>query len=425
VAQDLLNKANWDQDKLLSEYFSDTEAFLKQHALDEKTISSSSDKLSTDTMEEVEEEITCSICFDDFPPAETTKLDECKHLFCNDCWGENLAFQISTGHTIDITCMSQGCTELVPSHVVQKLVPPELCSKYNTFLGRLFVNNSNDFIIWCPAAGCDCALSEPVTEGKIQVLTCVCGNRLCWLCHKEAHPPVLCKAVEQFSQEAADDENLKFMIDNQLDGETLKWMHENTKQCPFCNVSVQKNDGCYMMTCGSCHKQWCWLCRDPWETHPEHFKCNKYNVGQEQLKDKPAYQDDEAYKKRLALQELAKFFQFYHEQAQNITLEDKKENKDNDKEKIKELRSELGSFDISFIPDGRLTIKKCRETLKYSYVHAYFTREQKDHLLDYLQQSLGMCVERLAQTLQKPANQISAPDVRKSTKVALAAWENL
>jgi hypothetical protein len=420
-AQSLLNKANWDKNKLLAEYFNDPEEFLKKQNLDKNAIMAAIQEHNSNI---TDEKISCSICFDDFELSQMTKLDSCGHLFCNDCWGENLEFQISTGHTLDIKCMHHGCDELVPAHVVQSLVRPELCTKYDTFLGKTFVDNSKD-IKWCSAPGCDLALSEPVSEGKILVLTCACGNRVCWKCKKEAHPPVTCDHVSKFETEAGDQDNLKFMIENRLDADTLKWMHENTKQCPFCNVSVQKNDGCFCMTCGNCHNQWCWLCRGDWSTHPDHFSCSTYGADRSQLEDKPAYQDESQYNQRLAAEKLAQFFRQYYDQSQSMELESSKDNKKRDLDKIKELTTELESLDVSFIREGRLTVKKCRESLKYSYIYSYYNRENPDNILQFLQESLAMCIEKLAQSLQKPSITISAPEVRKTTKIASMALENL
>jgi len=79
-----------------------------------------------------------------------------------------------------------------------------------------------------------------------------------------------------------------------------------------------------------------------------------------------------------------------------------------------------------FFIQGRLTVKKCRESLKFSYVHSYYSLSQEeDHILNYLQSSLSMCIEKLAQSLQKPAETISPPEVRKSTRIAIIALENV
>lgn len=55
-----------------------------------------------------------------------------------------------------------------------------------------------------------------------------------------------------------------------------KWLKENAKHCPGCNVPVQKNGGCSHMTCvvDGCKSEWCWYCRGPYKGAKFYcFKC--------------------------------------------------------------------------------------------------------------------------------------------------------
>jgi len=42
---------------------------------------------------------------------------------------------------------------------------------------------------------------------------------------------------------------------------------ESSKQCPYCNVWIEKNGGCQHMTCHSCRGEFCWLCNGKWRGH--------------------------------------------------------------------------------------------------------------------------------------------------------------
>lgn len=86
------------------------------------------------------------------------------------------------------------------------------------------------------------------------------------------------------SRSAEDPTTLEWLVRSGVDMDTLKWMQENTKECPQCNTAVQKNQGCYQITCSSCYATWCWLCRGDWATHGSHFKCATYNKGKRSLK---------------------------------------------------------------------------------------------------------------------------------------------
>jgi len=91
------------------------------------------------------------------------------------------------------------------------------------------------------------------------------------------------------------------------------------------------------------------------------------------------------------------------------------------------LLSDIQSLDVSFIPEARLQVKKCREALKYSYVVLFFMRKNKkqSQVMEYMQDNLEVAIEKLAQLLSRPVLQIEPPEVRKHTKVAQSARDGL
>jgi len=106
--------------------------------------------------------------------------------------------------------MAHKCTQLVPEHIVKKLVPQDLYSKYLRFLSKTFVENSKT-ARWCPAPDCGKAIVEPMHvyfsslqpcimlmykcswEGDNVVGQCSCGTVFCWRCMREAHTPLDCE----------------------------------------------------------------------------------------------------------------------------------------------------------------------------------------------------------------------------------------
>ncbi|KAK6734918.1 hypothetical protein RB195_018236 [Necator americanus] len=38
------------------------------------------------------------------------------------------------------------------------------------------------------------------------------------------------------------------------------WIDGNSKPCPRCRVSIEKNEGCNKMQCSKCDAVFCWLC---------------------------------------------------------------------------------------------------------------------------------------------------------------------
>jgi ariadne-1 len=39
-----------------------------------------------------------------------------------------------------------------------------------------------------------------------------------------------------------------------------KWIRENSKACPKCKQSIQRDEGCHMMVCMRCFHTFCWNC---------------------------------------------------------------------------------------------------------------------------------------------------------------------
>ncbi|XP_070957127.1 uncharacterized protein [Macaca nemestrina] len=64
------------------------------------------------------------------------------------------------------------------------------------------------------------------------------------------------------------------------DSETSNWIAANTKECPKCHVTIEKDGGCNHMVCRNqnCKAEFCWVCLGPWEPHGSAwYNCNRYN----------------------------------------------------------------------------------------------------------------------------------------------------
>jgi len=142
--------------------------------------------------------------------------------------------------------------------------------KYIRFVTRSFVED-NAFVTWCPAPRCGNAITTDMIQG--QSVKCTCGFRFCFSCHNEAHSPATCEQVKLWNKKCTDD------------SETGHWLGANTKDCPRCSISVEKNGGCNHMTCGQCKYEWCWLCAKAWKGHSDYYTCAKFEKIQKK-KDK-------------------------------------------------------------------------------------------------------------------------------------------
>lgn len=188
---------------------------------------------------------------------------ECGHKFCTHCWGEYLTTKImEEGLGQSISCAAHGCDIIVDDVTVMKLVNDsrvrlkyqhlitnsfvEVCTKAGRFLfvektiqSKCFVYFSlqcNRLLRWCPSADCSYAVKVVYVESR--PVACKCGHIFCFECGENWHDPVLCRYLKKWIKKCDDD------------SETSNWIAANTKECPKCNVTIEKDGGCNHMVNG-------------------------------------------------------------------------------------------------------------------------------------------------------------------------------
>eukprot|EP01102_Stenamoeba_stenopodia_P022241 TRINITY_DN919_c0_g2_i2.p1 TRINITY_DN919_c0_g2~~TRINITY_DN919_c0_g2_i2.p1 ORF type:complete len:658 (+),score=162.13 TRINITY_DN919_c0_g2_i2:115-2088(+) len=402
-AQILLQHFKWDKSELLERYSANPEKVCRDAGLKQQS-KSNKPKVTS---------ITCSICDEDVNEAQGFTALACDHYFCNNCWKDNLAIQIKDGKSIEITCMHIGCSTLVPDYVVKKLVDEDQFARYCSFASKAFVESSK--MKWCPRPGCQNAVSEYASEGRCLVAKCTCGYKFCWQCNEEAHTPATCDLVVQWKKKCEDD------------SETYNWINSNTKPCPKCKVFIEKNDGCFQMTCRNCKFQWCWLCCEDWKSHGDHFSCNKYKGYK--LQNKPQYLDGKtsADSNAQALDRYLHYYNRYINHYNSLKFEDKTREKA--REKMKQLLNQNHDnfyYNVNFIEEALTQLLDCRRTLKWTYVWAYYeTDPLKKELFEFGQASLESITEKLSRMLEQPVEQITNTDIQHLTRVAKQSLHNL
>ncbi|KAM3136255.1 hypothetical protein pb186bvf_011714 [Paramecium bursaria] len=169
---------------------------------------------------------------------------ECGHQFCrylntlldSPCYHDYLKDKISTGQIQKITCPYKDCEQVISDEIIQKIVTADKFNQYQYFLQRLFVEN-NPNLKWCPKPGCDCF----VEKGPKNIVSCFCGQEVCFLCGNQAHGTLPCsEAMERDFQNAISQYKIKY--------------------CPKCKSKIEKSSGCNHMTCSQCKYQFCWVC---------------------------------------------------------------------------------------------------------------------------------------------------------------------
>lgn len=64
---------------------------------------------------------------------------------------------------------------------------------------------------------------------------CRCNHVFCFSCGENWHDPVKCSLLRKWIKKCDDD------------SETSNWIAANTKECPRCNATIEKDGGCNHM----------------------------------------------------------------------------------------------------------------------------------------------------------------------------------
>lgn len=151
--------------------------------------------------------------------------------------------------------------------------------RYRELLNRSYVDDDPS-LRWCPAPNCEYAVRCPGITPKslhhiVPIVTCACNHKFCFGCGlSKDHQPCICYIVKLWLKKCADD------------SETANWIQANTKECPKCMATIEKNGGCNHMTCKKCKYEFCWICMGEWSAHgTSWYNCNRFDEKKDTGKD--------------------------------------------------------------------------------------------------------------------------------------------
>ncbi|XP_021772292.1 probable E3 ubiquitin-protein ligase ARI8 isoform X1 [Chenopodium quinoa] len=380
----LLRHYNWSVSKVHDEWFADEEKVRNTVGLLERPVIEFPNA----------REMTCGICFEDFPSAMMSAV-ACGHPFCNSCWAGYLGTSINDGPgCLTLRCPDPSCAAAVGQDMINTLAREEDREKYARYFLRSYIED-NRKAKWCPAPGCDYAVDFVVGSGNYDV-TCRCSHGFCWSCTEEAHRPVDCGTV------------CKWIMKNSAESENMNWILANSKPCPKCKRPIEKNQGCMHITCTPpCKFEFCWLCLGAWSDHGERtggfYACNRY----ETAKQEGVY--DESEKRReMAKNSLERYTHYYERWASNQSsrqkaLQDLQLMQSVHLEKLSDIQCQPES-QLKFIIEAWSQIVECRRVLKWTYAYGYYLPEHehaKRRFFEYMQGEAEAGLERLHQCAEK------------------------
>uniref|UniRef100_A0A674PN91 RBR-type E3 ubiquitin transferase n=1 Tax=Takifugu rubripes TaxID=31033 RepID=A0A674PN91_TAKRU len=260
----------------------------------------------------------------------------CQHSFCKACWEQHCTVLVKDGMGVGISCMAQDCSLHMHEDFVLPLLPAEeLKDKYRRYLFRDYIESHFQLQL-CP--GADCPIVIKVQEPRARRVQCSrCSEVFCFKCRQMYHAPTDCATIRKWLTKCADD------------SETANYISAHTKDCPKCNICIEKNGGCNHMQCSKCKHDFCWMCLGDWKTHgSEYYECSRYKENPDIVNQSQQAQAREALKKYL----------FYFE--------------------------------------------RCRYTLQYTYPYAYYMESgPRKKLFEYQQAQLEAEIENLSWKVER------------------------
>jgi len=186
--------------------------------------------------------LTCGICLCDMDKAaDLYRLACCGHTFDKSC-----VIQQLKSADFPLKCATEDCKELFVWRDLQNLLSEKERKKLADTALDEYVKKNPEIVKYCPTA--DCGMMYRVsTEGR-RFTCCACQTDICTSCQVQWHNGLTC-AMFKSRKEAK--------------GRLEEWIMQDPRKslnCPICKTPIQKNEGCYHMTCSKCKSIVCVRC---------------------------------------------------------------------------------------------------------------------------------------------------------------------
>lgn len=382
----LLRVGKWNKEKVIESYMDRSEEMLEEAGIQLEKGEESKIMTVPDFM--------CDICCEDGEDLQTYAMS-CGHRFCVDCFRHYLQQKIKEeGEVTKIQCPEDGCHLAIDSSTLDTLVPGEVKNRYTELIMRSYVDDKQN-LKWCPAPECvyavDCGVKPRDLHRTVPTVHCKCGDTFCFGCGLADHQPPPCPLVKLWLKKCADD------------SETANWISANTKECPKCNSTIEKNGGCNHMTCRKCKYEFCWMCMGLWSEHgTSWYNCNRYE-------EKSGHEARDAQaKSRKSLERYLHYYNRYANHEQSAKLDKDLYLKTEKKMTSLQSASGMSWIEVQFLDTASTALQRCRQTLKWTYAFAfYLARNNVTEIFEDNQKDLEMAVESLSEMFERPVQELA------------------
>lgn len=392
----LLRWARWNKERLIEQYMDNQEEVLDKTGLGQD-VSRNPPRLESLAG------FSCDICCEDEAGLETFAMS-CGHRFCVSCYRQYLRQKIKEeGEAARIKCPGDGCNKIIDAKSLDLLVTADLTDRYHELLMRTYVDDK-EALKWCPAPNCvfaiECGVKKRDLNRIVPTVQCNCKYAFCFGCTLADHQPCPCSLVKRWLKKCEDD------------SETANWISANTKECPKCHSTIEKNGGCNHMTCRKCRNEFCWMCMGVWSEHgTSWYNCNRFEE-----KSGTEARDAQA-KSRQSLERYLHYYNRYANHEQSARLDKDIFHKTEKKMQLLQSSSGMSWIEVQFLEAASQALQQCRQTLKWTYAFAYYlARNNHTEIFEDNQKDLELAVENLSEMFERPTDQLSKLKVEMMDK---------
>ncbi|KAK8138036.1 putative ring-finger protein Ariadne-1 [Apiospora sp. TS-2023a] len=365
----LLRHFRWNKERLIEDFMDNSDKVVEAAGI----VTSVANPPQLETLSE----FMCDICCDDDEGLQSFAM-KCGHRYCVNCYRHYLTQKIrEEGEAARIQCPAEGCSRIIDARSLDLLVTPELSDS------------------GAPAPDCEnaveCGIKKKDLDKVVPTVACGCGYRFCFGCILSDHQPAPCELVKRWLKKCADD------------SETANWISANTKECPKCNSTIEKNGGCNHMTCRKCKHEFCWMCMGLWSEHgTSWYNCNRFEE-----KSGTDARDAQA-KSRVSLERYLHYYNRYANHEQSARLD--KDMYTKTEKKMVQLQSASGMswIEVQYLNSASQALQTCRQTLKWTYAFAfYLARNNLTEIFEDNQKDLEFAAENLSEMFEKPISELA------------------
>ena len=192
--------------------------------------------------------ISCNICLEDKQKEELKNLS-CGHSYCNNCLNHLVDNAIRERNIDNLKCPNTDCAREMNEQDIRNI----------TNNNHIKINAYSDIAVlkWiaqqanarhCPTPNCTSVFINDA-ENKQSIVCAECNQRYCSNCLFNHEQTMSCKAAE--AARAGDHAY-------------QEWKRINTKECPHCHATIEKDGGCPTVSCFRCKHIFCWNCLGPY-----------------------------------------------------------------------------------------------------------------------------------------------------------------